>query len=66
MTISVSPQARAYTKALKSKKLLAPLCPIGVGAVVTNGPRCEKTGLLGFRPGTTQTRLYSHRRRLVA
>ena len=25
-------------------------------------PRCEKTGLRGFRPGPTQTRLYSHRR----
>ena len=24
-------------------------------------PRCEKTGLRGFRPGPTQTRLYSHR-----
>ena len=25
-------------------------------------PRCEKTGLRGFRPGPTQTRLYSHTR----
>ena len=25
-------------------------------------PRSEKTGLRGFRPGLTQTRLYSHRR----
>ena len=25
-------------------------------------PRCEKTGLRGFRPGPTQTGLYSHRR----
>ena len=25
-------------------------------------PRCEKTGLRGFRPGTTKTGLYSHRR----
>ena len=23
-------------------------------------PRCEKTGLWGFRPGRTQTGLYSH------
>ena len=29
-------------------------------------PRCEKTGLRGFRPGPTQTRLYSHRRLLEA
>ena len=28
-------------------------------------PRCEKTGLRGFRPGPTQTGLYSHRRWLV-
>ena len=25
-------------------------------------PRSEKTGLQGFRPGPTQTRLYNHRR----
>ena len=29
-------------------------------------PRCEKTGLRGFRPGPTQTRLYSYRRWLEA
>ena len=29
-------------------------------------PRCEKTGLRGFRPGSTQTGLYSHRRWLEA
>ena len=28
----------------------------------TNEPRSEKTGLRGFRPGPTQTGLYSHRR----
>ena len=28
----------------------------------TNEPRCEKTGLRGFRPGLTQTGLYSYRR----
>ena len=27
-------------------------------------PRCEKTGLRGFRPGLTQTGLYSHRKEL--
>ena len=31
-----------------------------------NEPRSEKTGLRGFRPGPTQTGLYSHRRRLEA
>ena len=25
-----------------------------------NEPRCKKTGLRGFRPGPTQTGLYSH------
>ena len=29
-------------------------------------PRCEKTGLWGFRPGPTQTGLYSHRKWLEA
>ena len=31
-----------------------------------NEPRCEKTGLRGFRPGSTQIGLYSHRRCLEA
>ena len=29
-------------------------------------PRCGKTGLRGFRPGPTQTRLYGHERWLEA
>ena len=29
-------------------------------------PRCEKTGLRGFRPGPTQSGLYDHRRWLEA
>ena len=28
----------------------------------TYEPRCEETGLRGFRPGPTQTRLYNHTR----
>ena len=28
--------------------------------LLINEPRCEKTGLQGFRPGTTQTGLYSY------
>ena len=32
----------------------------------TNEPRSEKTGLRGFRPGPTQTGMYSHRRWLEA
>ena len=34
--------------------------------VATYEPRCEKTGLRGFRPGPTQTMLYSKRRWLEA
>ena len=30
--------------------------------VVLIEPRCEKTALRGFRPGATQTGLYSHTR----
>ena len=33
---------------------------------ITNEPQHEKTGLLGFRPGLTQTSLYSHRKGLEA
>ena len=29
-------------------------------------PRCEKTGLRGFRPGSTQPGLYSHGKWLEA
>ena len=31
-----------------------------------NKPRCEKTGLRGFRLGPTQTRLYNHTRWIEA
>ena len=34
--------------------------------MIQNEPRCEKTGLRGFRPGLTQTELCSHRRWLDA
>ena len=40
--------------------ILAPGALKGMNTV--NEPRSEKTGLRGFRPGPTQTRLYSHRR----
>ena len=33
---------------------------------MVNEPRCEKTGLRGFRPGPTQTGLCSYRRWLEA
>ena len=35
-------------------------------SVVSYEPRREKTGLRGFRPGLTQTNLYSHRKELEA
>ena len=44
-------------------------CLIGYGArldCLTFEPCCEKTGLRGFRPGPTQTGLYSYRRWLEA
>ena len=34
--------------------------------VISIEPRREKTGLRDFRPGLTQTNLYSHRSRLEA
>ena len=34
--------------------------------IILYEPRSEKTGLWGFRPGPTQTGLYSHRRWLEA
>ena len=34
----------------------------GLIEVTTYEPRCEKTGLQGFRQGPTQTGLYNHRR----
>ena len=37
-----------------------------VGEQVSLEPRSEKTGLRGFRPGLTQTGLYSHRMWLEA
>ena len=35
-------------------------CVVGGSSVIIE-PRCEKTGLRGFRPGPTQTELYNHR-----
>ena len=35
---------------------------LAASAPLRHEPRCEKTGLRGFRLGPTQTGLYSHRR----
>ena len=37
-----------------------------INAVISYEPRREKTGLRDFRPGLTQTDLYSHRSGLEA
>ena len=42
---------------------LTVVCPI---SYTIYEPRCEKTGLQGFRPGPTQTGLYDHTRWLEA
>ena len=36
--------------------------PVFLDVYVLSAPRCEKTGIRGFRPGPKQTGLYSHRR----
>ena len=41
-------------------------CAADLNVLGTNEPRREKTGLRGFRPGPTQTGLYSLRSRLEA
>ena len=50
-----------YRVAVEFGRKLEPKIALGL-----NEPRCEKTGLRGFRPGPTQTGLYSHRRWLEA
>ena len=39
---------------------------VDCSALFQSQPRCEKTGLRGFQPGLTQTRLFSHIRLLEA
>ena len=41
-------------------------CNSETGNKALDEPRCEKTGLRGFRPCPTQTGLYSHKRWLEA
>ena len=59
----------AKTKTLASAQLRAPFFSSPepqANQLSLKEPRCEKTGLRGFRPGPTQTGLYSHRRWLEA
>ena len=49
-----------------SKILIKPLIIYTIKWLDLNEPRCEKTGLRGFRPGPTQTGLYNHTRWLEA
>ena len=58
------PEGGAVREILPSR--LANAATRYAGRCLQNEPRCEKTGLRGFRPGPTQTRLYSHRRWLEA
>ena len=46
--------------------ILSVLFNVRLHFILTYDPRCEKTGLLGFCPGPTQTRLYKHTRWLEA
>ena len=50
----------------ESLKPLARNVHVPVITIHLNEPRCEKTGLRGFRQGPTQTGLYSDRRWLEA
>ena len=54
--------AQSYVKYFKPEKILLFL----IDQRLINEPVREKTNNLGFRPGPTQTRLYSHRSRLEA
>ena len=51
---------------LKMTMIMIIIFQLGGFTVEKNEPRCEKTGLRGFRPGPTQTGLYNHRRWLEA
>ena len=66
-------------KGIDILKYVTIIYPIGIEANTTDvgvvcsicylfpyEPRCEKTGLRGFRPGPTLINLYSHRRWLEA
>ena len=46
--------------------LVVSIAALGITNLSLNEPRCEKTGPRGFRPGPTQTGLYSHRKWLEA
>ena len=46
--------------------MLVASCLIEAVLMSTHEPRCEKTGLRGFRPGPTLTGLYNHTRWLEA
>ena len=76
-TLSADP--RLYTGGVVSNIGAGPCALVGTNLVFlssrawdsykknkSNEPRCEKTGLRGFRPGPTQTRLYNYTRWLEA
>ena len=50
------------TQFIATLKCMKPKQSVCKEKLVLLEPRCEKTGLRGFRPGHTQTGLYRHRR----
>ena len=57
--------SRVAAQILHDHSILETTCNSRAECVVSE-PVHEKTNNLGFRPGPTQTRLYSHRSRLEA
>ena len=73
MLIFYLPVSKSVKKAARQSNVLFCLtvnnvnnCLLKQSSFAGIGPRCEKTGLRGFRPGPTQTSLYSYRRWLEA
>ena len=54
------------TRLIFSDDSLKELGSHSTNPIIINEPRCEKTGLRGYRPGPTQTRLHDHTRWLEA
>ena len=65
-TERMSRQICAFFVRIFSKKVFACRGPTFIASHTFSQPRHDKTCLRGFRPGATQTGLYSHRRWLEA
>ena len=64
--LNLSTWKEPISKSSKRRNKLSPGPEIEVTQLKTYEPRSEKTCLRGFRPGPTQTELYSPRRWLEA